>query len=130
MAQNFIGCDREQKLLLPPSLHEWLPADHLAWFVIDAVESMDLAAFYAVYRADGHGRPAHEPSMMVALLMYCHAIGERWTIETARAATGTGGREVRRRSGPALSRARAARRGGRRPVLEPARSSFRASARR
>jgi hypothetical protein len=59
MAQNFIGCDREQELLLPPSLREWLPADHLAWFVIDAVEVMDLAAFYAVYRQDGHGRAAH-----------------------------------------------------------------------
>jgi hypothetical protein len=36
MAQNFIGCDREQELLLPPSLWEWLAGDHLAWFVIDA----------------------------------------------------------------------------------------------
>jgi transposase len=77
MAQNFIGCDREQELLLPPSLREWLPADHLAWFVIDAVEVIDLAAFYAVYRQDGHGRAAHEPSMMLTLLMYCYAIGER-----------------------------------------------------
>src|SRR5437868_5985852 len=77
MAQNFIGCDREQELLLPPSLREWLPADHLVWFLIDAVESMDLTAFYAVYRLDGHGRAAHEPSMMLTLLMYCYAIGER-----------------------------------------------------
>ncbi len=77
MAQNFIGCDREQELLLPPSLREWLPEDHLAWFVIDAVEAMDLVAFYAAYRQDGHGRAAHEPSMMLALLMYCYAVGER-----------------------------------------------------
>jgi transposase len=77
MAQNFIGCDREQELLLPPSLREWLPENHLAWFVIDAVEAMDLAAFYAVYRQDGHGRAAHEPSMMLTLLMYCYAVGER-----------------------------------------------------
>jgi hypothetical protein len=77
MAQNFIGCDREQELLLPPSLREWLPGDHLAWFVIDAVAAMGLAAFYAVYRQDGHGRAAHEPSMMVTLLMYAYAIGER-----------------------------------------------------
>jgi transposase len=77
MAQNFVGCGRDQELLLPPSLREWLPGNHLAWFVIDAVEAMDLAAFYAVYRHDGHGRPAHEPSMMVTLLMYCYAIGER-----------------------------------------------------
>ena len=77
MAQNFIACDREQELLLPPSLREWLPEDHFAWFVIDAVAEMDLGAFYAAYRADGHGRAAHDPAMMVALLLYAYAIGER-----------------------------------------------------
>jgi transposase len=77
MAQNFIGCDREQELLLPPSLREWLPEGHLAWFVIDAVAEFDLGAFYAGYRADGHGRAAHDPAMMVALLLYAYAIGER-----------------------------------------------------
>jgi hypothetical protein len=68
MAQNFIACDREQVLLLPPSLREWLPADHLVWFVLDAVEEFDLGAIVADYRADGWGRPAHDPAMMVALL--------------------------------------------------------------
>src|SRR4051794_1765186 len=77
MPQNFLACDREQELLLPPSLREWLPDDHLAWFVIDAVAEMDLAASYASYRADGHGRAAHDPAMMVALLLYVYAIGER-----------------------------------------------------
>jgi transposase len=77
MAQNFIACDRDQELLLPPSLCEWLPEGHLAWFVIDAVAQLDLRAFYAAYRVDGHGRAAHEPAMMVALLLYCYAIGER-----------------------------------------------------
>src|SRR5438874_13205709 len=77
MAQNFSGCDREQELLLPPSLREWLPEDHLAWFVIDAVEAMDLGAVYADYREDGWGRAAHEPTMMVGLLLYADAIGER-----------------------------------------------------
>ena len=62
---------------MPPSLREWLPVGHLAWFVIDAVEEMDLAAFYADYRADGHGRPAHDPGMMVALVLYAYAVGER-----------------------------------------------------
>jgi hypothetical protein len=47
VAQNFLSCDREQELLLPPSLREWLPDDHLAWFVLDAVEEIDLGAFYA-----------------------------------------------------------------------------------
>src|ERR1700750_3337319 len=64
MAQNFIDCDREQAFLLPPSLRDWLPEDHLAWFVIDAVGRLDLEAFYAAYRADGHGRAAYEPSMV------------------------------------------------------------------
>jgi transposase len=77
MAQNFVACDREQELLLPPSLREWLPEGHLAWFVIDAVAQLDLTAFYTAYRADGHGRPAHDPAMMVALLLYGYAIGER-----------------------------------------------------
>jgi hypothetical protein len=77
MAQNFIGCDREQELLLPPSLGEWLPEGHLDWFVIDAVAEMDLAAFYAGYRRDGHGRAAHDPAMMVALLLYAYATGRR-----------------------------------------------------
>jgi transposase len=77
MAQNFIACDREQELLLPPSLREWLPQDHLAWFVLDAVEAMDLREFLAGYRDDGWGRAAHDPAMMVALLVYAYAIGER-----------------------------------------------------
>jgi hypothetical protein len=70
MPQNFLACDREQELLLPPSLREWLPERHLAWCVIDAVGEFDLAAFYASYRRDGWGRAAHEPAMMVALLLY------------------------------------------------------------
>ena len=62
--QNFIECDREQAFLMPPSLRDWLPADHLGWFVIESVERLDLAAFYAAYRPDGHGRAAYEPSVM------------------------------------------------------------------
>jgi transposase len=63
--------------LLPPDVREWLPGDHLAWFVIDAVAEMDLSAFYAAYRADGHGRAAYEPSLMVALVLYAFATGQR-----------------------------------------------------
>src|SRR5918911_5216295 len=77
MAQNFIACDREQELLLAPSLREWLPERHLAWFVIDAVAALDLSGFYAVYGENGRGRAAHDPAMMVALLLYGYALGER-----------------------------------------------------
>ncbi|MGH2957615.1 MAG: transposase [Solirubrobacterales bacterium] len=77
MPQNFLTCDRDQPLLLPPDLRDWLPEDHLAWFVIEAVEELDLEPFYASYRADGHGAAAHEPKMMVGLLAYAYAVGER-----------------------------------------------------
>ena len=53
MAQNFVECDRDQELLLPPSLRDWLPEGHLAWFVIDAVAALDLCPFYVVYRDNG-----------------------------------------------------------------------------
>jgi hypothetical protein len=55
VAQNFLPCDRDQELLLPPSLREWLPEDHLAWFVIESVAELDLEAFYSAYRGDGWG---------------------------------------------------------------------------
>jgi transposase len=77
MPQNFIDCDREQAFLMPPSLRDWLPADHLAWFVIETVEQLDLDVFYADYRADGHGRAAYEPSMMVSLVLFAYCTGER-----------------------------------------------------
>src|SRR4051795_6480237 len=77
MAQRFIACDREQSFLMPPDVREWLPEDHFAWFVLDAVEAMELDAFYAVYRADGRSRPAFEPAMMVALILYAYARGTR-----------------------------------------------------
>jgi transposase len=77
MAQNFLSCDRDQELLLPPSLREWLADDHLAWFVLEVVDELDLTAFYGAYRRDGHGRAAHDPAMMVALFVYAYAIGVR-----------------------------------------------------
>jgi transposase len=79
MTQNFLSCDREQELLLPPSLRDWLPEGHLAWFVLETIEEIDLAAIYRAYRADGQGRPAHEPAMMTALFLYAYAVGERST---------------------------------------------------
>lgn len=77
MAYNFIRCDREQKLLLPPDMRDWLPKKHLAWFIIDIVSNMDLTPFNRVYNADGIGRSAYEPSMMAALYLYSYCTGER-----------------------------------------------------
>lgn len=77
MAFNFLACDRDQELLLPPSLRDWLPEDHLVWFLLDAVAEIDLSDFLSGYREDGWGRPAFDPEMMVALLLYAYAVGER-----------------------------------------------------
>lgn len=77
VAQNFLPCDRDQELLLPPSLREWLPEDHLVWFVLDSVAELDLDGFYSAYRSDGWGAAAHDPQMMVTLLLYAYSIGVR-----------------------------------------------------
>jgi len=77
MAQNFLSCDRDQEFLLAPNVRDWLPDGHLAWFVLEVVERLDLGAIYGAYRLDGSGRPAHEPSMMVALIVYAYCVGER-----------------------------------------------------
>jgi transposase len=77
MGQRFVACDREQSFLMPPDVREWLPERHLAWFVIEAVAEVDLEAFYAAYRVDGRSRPAYDPAMMVAVLVYAYARGIR-----------------------------------------------------
>jgi transposase len=77
VAQNFRTCDRDQALLMPPDLRAWLDEDHLAWFVIEAIEELDLEPFYAAYRSDGHGRAAHDPQMMLTLIAYAYCVGER-----------------------------------------------------
>src|SRR6185436_7266052 len=77
MGQRFVACDREQPFLMPPDVREWLPEGHLAWFVLDAVAEMELEAFYAAYRQDGRSRPAYDPAMMVAQLLYAYSRGIR-----------------------------------------------------
>jgi len=74
---NFFPVNRDQGFLMPPNLRDWLAEDDLAWFVLDAVDQMDLGPFYARYRADGWGHAAYEPSMMVALLLYAYCLGVR-----------------------------------------------------
>lgn len=64
-----------QVLLLPPCLQDWLPEDHLAYFISDAVDTLDLSAFYARYEGDGRRRQPYEPSMMVKVLVYAYASG-------------------------------------------------------
>jgi hypothetical protein len=72
MAREFAGVDRGQLLLMPPSLVEWLPEDHLVWTVLGAVDQMDLDRFREAYRMGAAGRAPFDPAVMVALLMYAY----------------------------------------------------------
>jgi transposase len=75
MAYHFLRGDCDQPFLLPPDLRDWLPADHLAWFVRDVVDQLDLGPFLRAYRSDGHGHPAYDPKTLLGVLLYAYAIG-------------------------------------------------------
>jgi transposase len=64
-----------QDFLLPPSLREWLPENHLVYFVSDVVENLDLSAMDAVYGDEQRGQPPYDPGMMTKLLIYGYCIG-------------------------------------------------------
>ncbi len=67
--------DRRQGFLLPPSPSDWLPDNHLAWFVIDAVDQLDIEKLLQKYRACGKGEQAYPPRVMLALLIYAYCTG-------------------------------------------------------
>jgi transposase len=77
MSFNVREVDRDQVFLMPPSVRDWLREDHLAWFVLDVVDELDLGAFYAAYRTDGRGGAVYDPAMMLAVLLYAYCTGER-----------------------------------------------------
>jgi transposase len=86
MSKRFRNCDLNQGLLLPPSLEDWLPEGHLARFVAEVVETLDLSAIYAVYEAgDGRGLAAYDPRMMARVLLYgyCRGVASSRRIERA-----------------------------------------------
>jgi transposase len=87
MAYNFLRGDRDQPFLLPPDLRDWLPADHLAWFVLDVVDQVDLAPFYRAHRADGHGHPAYDPRLLLGVLLYGYCQGVRSSRQLERRCT-------------------------------------------
>jgi hypothetical protein len=64
MARDFVSCDRGQLLLMPLSLVEWLPEDHLVWTVLGAVDQMDLRRFEEHHRLGAAGRAPYDPAMM------------------------------------------------------------------
>jgi transposase len=77
MSANVREVDREQLWLMPPSLADWLPEDHLAWFVLDVVAELDLTVFYANLREDGRGGASYDPAVVLAVLVYAYCVGER-----------------------------------------------------
>ena len=86
MGKQFRSCDLNQAYLLPPSLQDWLPEGHLARFVAEVVEALDLGAIYAKYEAgDGRGLAAYDPRMMVRVLIYgyCRGVASSRRIERA-----------------------------------------------
>ena len=76
MGQNFFPDTVNQTLLFPPSLHDWLPAGHLARFLVDVVSALELSSIYKSYEEkDGRGQAAYAPEMMIRLLLYGYATG-------------------------------------------------------
>ena len=75
MAKPYRAYLPEQDLLLPPSLRDWLPEDHLAYFVSDVVEQLDLSAIESVYEEEERGQPPYHPRMMTKILMYGYCVG-------------------------------------------------------
>jgi transposase len=69
--------DRDQVYLMPPSITDWLADDHLAFFILDVVDELDLSAFYGAYRVDGRGGAVYDPALMLSILFYAYAVGER-----------------------------------------------------
>ena len=75
MATSYLPYDPQQQFLLPPALHEWLPEGHLAYFIGDTVDLLDLSAFHARYVGGGPRNQPFHPSMMVKVLLYAYASG-------------------------------------------------------
>jgi len=77
VAREFLPYDLDQHYLLPPDMREWLPEGHLAWFVSDVVESLDLSAVLGAYeRQELRGRPGYDPTLLVKLLLYAYCVGK------------------------------------------------------
>ena len=69
---NFRSIDRDTGFLMPPSVNEWLPMQHLARFIVEVVESLDLRAIIGSYQ--GKGSAPYHPSMLLAMLLYGYAV--------------------------------------------------------
>ena len=74
MSKTYRPCDPDQQLLLPAALQEWLPTDHLAYFISDVVDQMDLSEITERY-GEQRGGPPYHPRMMVKVLLYGYCSG-------------------------------------------------------
>lgn len=77
MGKRYRCYQPEQALLPPPNLRDWLPEGHLAYFVSDLVDELDLSAIEAPYEAEKRGQPPYHPRLMVKLLVYGYCVGVR-----------------------------------------------------
>ena len=75
MGKSYRPYHPNDDLLLPPSLREWLPEDHLAYFVSDVIDNLDLSAMDAVYGNEKRGQPPYDPQMMTKVLVYAYCVG-------------------------------------------------------
>jgi transposase len=75
MGKNYRPYYPDEELLLPPSLRDWLPENHLAYFVSDVVDNLDLSAMDAVYGDEKRGQPPYDPLMMTKVLVYAYCVG-------------------------------------------------------
>lgn len=75
MTRKFRPCDPNQIMLLPPSLDEWLPEDHLIHFIDDIVDSLDISAMLSVYERELRGFPPYHPAMLLKVLIYAYSTG-------------------------------------------------------
>ena len=105
MSKTYKPYQPEQDLLLPPSLKDWLPEKHLAYFVSEVVDELDLSGIYAVYEKDERGQPPYDPRMMTKVLVYGYCVGvysarkiQQRLMRTWR--SGCWRRAMRRTSGP------------------------------
>jgi transposase len=75
MAKSYRPYFPEQDFLLPPSLREWLPENHLAYFVSEMIDQLDLSAIESYYEREERGYPPYHPRMMTKLLVYGYCVG-------------------------------------------------------
>lgn len=94
MSQNLIRADRDQLMLLPVDVREWLGEDDIVWTVLEVVAGLDLSGFYARYRVNGQGAAAFDPELMIGLVFYAQAVGVRSSRSIERACTRDAGFKV------------------------------------